>query len=123
MRYSHQRETIKNIVSSSDSHPTADLIFTITKKTIPNISLGTIYRNLKQLEDEGAIKTIYDNNVVRYDWNTKPHNHLKCKKCGDLLDINLKYGKLTSSIKRKFKFDVDDVEITVIGTCSKHANK
>ena len=121
MRYSHQREAIKKIVQGTNSHPSADWIFNQTKKNIPNISLGTIYRNLKRLVEEGEINTIYDGNIVRYDWNTESHDHLKCKECGDLVDVHLVHEEFTSKVKRKFKFDVDNVEITVIGTCSKHA--
>ena len=89
MRYSHQREGIKKIVQSTNCHPTADWIFNQTKIIIPNISLGTVYRNLKRLEEEGEINTIYDGNIARYDWNKDPHDHLKCKVCGDLIDVQL----------------------------------
>ena len=120
MRYSHQREVIKKVVQNTNSHPTADWVFNQTKKIIPNISLGTIYRNLKRLEEEGEMNTIYDGNIARYDWNTESHDHLKCKECGDLVDVHLVQEEFTSKVKRKFKFDVDNVEMTVIGTCSKH---
>ena len=118
MRYSHQREVIKKVVQNTNSHPTADWIFNQTKKIIPNISLGTIYRNLKRLEEEGEMNTIYDGNIARYDWNTESHDHLKCKECGDLVDVHLVHEEFTSKVKRKFKFDVDNVEMTVISTSS-----
>ena len=121
MRYSHQREAIKKIVQNTNCHPTADWIYNQTKKIIPNISLGTIYRNLKRLEEEGEMNAIYDGNIARYDWNTESHDHLKCKECGDLVDVHLVHEEFTSKVKQKFKFDVDNVEMTVIGTCSKHA--
>ena len=60
MRYSHQRETIREIISSTNIHPTADWIFQQAKDKISNISLGTVYRNLRQLAADGAIRTIYD---------------------------------------------------------------
>ena len=63
MRYSHQREVIKKVVQNTNSHPTADWVFNQTKKIIPNISLGTVYRNLKRLEEEGEMNTIYDGNI------------------------------------------------------------
>ena len=123
MRYSHQREVIKKVVQNTNSHPTADWVFNQTKKIIPNISLGTIYRNLKRLEEEGEMNTIYDGNIARYDWNIESHDHLKCTACGDLIDVHLANKEFKSIVKTKFKFDVDDVKMTVIGTCSKHANK
>ncbi|HIC39288.1 MAG TPA: transcriptional repressor, partial [Candidatus Marinimicrobia bacterium] len=67
MRYSQQREAIRDIICGTRLHPTADWVYNKAKKIIPNISLGTVYRNLKRLEEEGEINTIYDGNIVRYD--------------------------------------------------------
>ena len=121
MRYSRQRETIRKIVFRTNSHPSADWIFNQSKKQIPDISLGTVYRNLKQLNDEGIIRTIYDGSIARYDWNQDPHDHLKCKKCGNLIDVQLPETDIKKTVKKKYNFEVDDVEMTIIGTCSKHA--
>ncbi len=123
MRYSYQRETIKKIVEGTNCHPTADWIYGQTKKIIPKISLGTVYRNLKQLDKDGEINTIYDGHIARYDWNIESHDHLKCTECGDLVDVHLVHDKFKSIVKTKFNFDVDDVEMTLIGTCSKHVKK
>ena len=59
MRYSYQRETIREIISNTNAHPTADKIFQQAKHRIPNISLGTVYRNLKQLEAVGSVPVSY----------------------------------------------------------------
>ncbi|HCI16759.1 MAG: transcriptional repressor [Candidatus Marinimicrobia bacterium] len=123
MRFSHQRESIQSIVYSTNSHPTADWVFQKAKKVVPNISLGTVYRNLKQLEDVGLIKTIYDGNIARYDWNQAPHDHLKCKECGELIDIELIDDDVRRKVKNKYQFEVDDVKMVIIGTCHKHKNK
>jgi Fe2+ or Zn2+ uptake regulation protein len=120
MRYSYQRETIREIISNTNAHPTADKIFQQAKHRIPNISLGTVYRNLKQLEAVGSVRLIYDGKVTRYDWNMKPHNHLKCKICGDIKDIHMLSNDIRSCVQKKYKFEVDDVEMTIIGTCNKH---
>ncbi len=123
MRFSHQRDTIRKIIYSTNSHPTADQVFIKAKKIIPNISLGTVYRNLKQLEKAGILQTIYDGNIIRYDWKTEPHNHLKCKICGDLIDVDMADLIIQPDFEKKYKFEVDDVEMTIIGTCNKHINK
>ena len=120
MRYSQQREAIRDIVCGTRLHPTADWVYNKAKKIIPNISLGTVYRNLKRLEEEGEINTIYDENIVRYDWNKDPHDHLKCKVCGDLIDVQLFDDNIRETVLKKYKFEVDDVEMTIIGTCHKH---
>lgn len=123
MRYSFQREKIKEIVYNTNSHPTADWIFQKVQRTIPNISLGTVYRNLKQLEEEGIIRTILDGAVARYDWNNDPHDHLKCKVCGDMIDVNLFEDDIRETVMKKYKFEVDEVDMTIIGTCHKHVKK
>jgi Fe2+ or Zn2+ uptake regulation protein len=120
MRYSHQREKIKEIVYNTNSHPTADWIFEMVQRSIPNISLGTVYRNLKQLEEVGIIRTVMDGAVARYDWNKEPHDHLKCKVCGDLIDVHLFEEDIQETVLKKYKFEVDDVEMTIIGKCKKH---
>ena len=123
MRFSRQRELIKEIVFSTNAHPSADWVYDEVKKTFPNISLGTIYRNLKQLSKIGIIRTIYDGSVARFDWNTTSHNHFKCIECGKITDIEI--DSTSTFIKRNLdnnSFDVHDIEITFIGTCKEHKN-
>ena len=120
MRYSHQREVIREIIFSTNSHPTADWVYSKAKKALQNISLGTVYRNLSQLSDNSSIRTIQDGSVTRYDGNIKPHHHLKCNESGEITDINLRNLNLKDKIKSKFDFDPSDIEITVIGKCNKH---
>ena len=120
MRFSQQREIIRKIVFGTDSHPTAEQIYNSAKKLMPKISLGTVYRNLKQLEKNEDLRSFYDGNIARYDWNTEPHSHLKCKKCGILLDLNVDDSDVRSQVKNKFHFTVDNVEMTINGICNKH---
>jgi Fe2+ or Zn2+ uptake regulation protein len=123
MRYSRQRELIKEVVFSTNAHPPADWVYDKVKKTFPNISLGTIYRNLKQLSKIGIIRTVYDGSVARFDWNTTSHNHFKCIECGKITDIEI--DSTNTFTKRNLdnsSFDVHDIEITFIGTCKEHKN-
>ena len=120
MRYSHQRKVIQKVVKSTKSHPNADWVYKRTRKLIPDVSLGTVYRNLNQLVANGSINTVQDGSVTRYDGNIKPHHHLKCNECGEITDINLRNLNLKDKIKSKFDFDPSDIEITVIGKCNKH---
>ena len=123
MRYSRQRNIIKDIVFSTNSHPNADWVYHEAKNFIPSISLGTVYRNLKQLSKMGIIKTIYDGSVARFDWNTRPHNHLKCIECGRITDIEIdETNNFAKKILDNHSFDVYDIEVTFIGTCKEHKN-
>ena len=76
MRNSRQRDTILKIVRESDDHPTADMVYTRARMHIDNISLGTVYRNLNLLSEQGLIKKfkiIGDNE--RFDKTVIMHSH------------------------------------------------
>tara|TARA_X000000368_G_scaffold26931_1_gene20337 strand:- start:2185 stop:2565 length:381 start_codon:yes stop_codon:yes gene_type:complete len=122
VRFSKQRELIQDIVQRTNSHPTAYWIFNKAKKEISNISLGTVYRNLSQLNKDGVINIFYDDNIARYDWNTVAHDHLKCNKCGKIIDIKLHNRELKKEVLKQYKFEAENIEITISGICENHMN-
>ena len=90
LKYSRQRESIKSYLMTTKEHPTADEVYMKVKQEFPNISLGTVYRNLNLLTDIGdAIKISTPNGGDRFDGRLEPHNHFLCTKCGRLLDLDL----------------------------------
>ena len=90
IKYSRQRECIKNFLVSRYDHPTAETIYQNIKKDFPNISLGTVYRNLTLLCSLGVIQKISaGTGPDRFDGNTSPHYHFICKCCGSVLDLNV----------------------------------
>ena len=90
LKYSKQRESIKHYLMTTDEHPTADMVYMHVKKDFPNISLGTVYRNLNLLTDIGeAVKIAAPDGGDRFDGRVEPHNHFLCTKCGRLLDLGL----------------------------------
>ena len=89
-RYSRQRELIYQALMNTDQHPTAEMVYQWLKPTNPNLSLGTVYRNLNLLTDIGeAIKISTPDGGDRFDGRVEPHNHFLCTKCGRLLDLDL----------------------------------
>ena len=89
--YSRQREAILEVLRSTDTHPTANWIYTKVKERIPNISLGTVYRNLKGLtEDKDIISLNLGDGFERFDGNPLPHLHMHCKCCGNVTDAYFK---------------------------------
>jgi len=88
LRNSKQRELILNIINSSYTHPTSEDIYEIALRTMPNISLGTVYRNLDVLQSQGSIRRIkFQNNTYRYDRQKDNHAHFVCNTCEDIIDI------------------------------------
>lgn len=87
-KYSRQRELIYNTVIENQVHPTAEFVYNYLKKDNPQLSLGTVYRNLQQLSDNGAINRVsIPNQPDRFDGVIKPHYHAVCSKCGKIEDI------------------------------------
>lgn len=90
MNYSYQRTKILDCVLNSCDHPTAQMIYQRIKKDIPNISLGTVYRNLNLLSELGQIKKIsIPNEKEHFDKTLQNHYHFYCVKCGKVDDIDI----------------------------------
>ena len=88
LKYSRQREAIKHYLINRHDHPTADMIYTAIREVYPNISLGTVYRNLTLLVEQGEIlKISCGENSDRFDGRTDPHYHVICQKCGEIRDL------------------------------------
>lgn len=89
-RMTGQRVAILEILASCTSHPTADIIYERVKKKVPNISLGTVYRNLGILRDQKLILELnISRGLSRYDYNTSQHYHILCVKCSKLEDVKV----------------------------------
>ncbi len=90
LKYSRQREAIKEFLSGRKDHPTADGVYTEVRKEFPNISLGTVYRNLTLLADLGEIARVnVGDGVDHFDPNTKMHYHFICRACGCVQDLDI----------------------------------
>ena len=90
LKYSRQRESIKNFLATRYDHPTAETVYLSIREEFPNISLGTVYRNLSLLSELGEIKKLSTGvGPDRFDGNTNPHYHFICNKCGSVLDLDV----------------------------------
>jgi len=89
-RKTRQREAILSFLRHTSSHPTADQIYDEVRKSVPKISKGTVYRNLRVLQDEGGITELrFDGTVGRYEVKQKSHYHFRCEQCGRVSDIDM----------------------------------
>lgn len=88
LRFSRKREMIYAFLQSTKEHPSAEMVYDQLKEDIPDLSLGTVYRNLKLLEDMGKIRRVTTlQNVERYDAFCPDHAHFVCEKCGCVKDL------------------------------------
>ena len=118
-RYSRQRELIYEALRQTEQHPTAEMIYQWLKPANPSLSLGTVYRNLNLLADEGAIRRMAFP-VERYDAKTMPHPHFCCDQCGAVSDLHLPYdAELDRQALLASGHDVTGHEVVFHGICTK----
>ena len=112
---SKQRDLVERIIKESMLHLTADEIYSEARKQMPNISLGTVYRNLANLVDEGSIrklKTSFGYDI--YDKSLYPHGHVACPKCRRVFDYNS--DEITAILNRDFS-KLESYELMINAIC------
>ena len=120
--YSKQREAILNELQNRCDHPTAAQVYEGVRKVIPNISLGTVYRNLAALVESGEILSVsVGDGYEHYDGDKSFHLHLHCKCCGAIIDSRVNEESL-KSIANLDGFTPETSVCVVYGLC-KNCNK
>ena len=118
-RYSHQREVILGNVLSRKDPPTAEQIYEDVKREIPNISLGTVYRNLNFLAGEGKILKV-DLEKSVFDSTLEGHNHMLCEKCGRVVDVDIDIN--TTNFFDKLGNIITKADVRFTGICAQCKN-
>ena len=121
MRYSSRREAIREAVQSTRSHPSAEWVYEKVRQSIPSISLGTVYRNLKELSASGEIDTLEtESGSVHFDAYTEPHAHFVCRKCGKIYDLSA--GGAYANTCKEAGHSVDAEKTVLYGICRECVN-
>ena len=117
-RYSRQRELIYEAVLGSKEHPMAEMVYQWLKPANPNLSLGTVYRNLNLLAEEGILVRM-PFPVERYDGDIHPHSHFRCKGCGRVFDLMLEYaGEMDEAAAQASPgFQIEGHDLIFSGLC------
>ena len=119
-RYSRQRELIYQALLHTREHPTAEMVYQILKPDNPNLSLGTVYRNLSLLASEGRIIRM-PFPVERYDADTSPHAHFFCQRCGRVSDLPLPYDPQLDRAAARCGHQVAGHSVLFTGVCAQCA--
>lgn len=119
LKYSRQRESIKTCLMARCDHPTADAVYTSIREEFPNISLGTVYRNLNLLVELGEIQKLNcGDGKDHFDAETSPHYHFVCKECGAVTDLPMApLNKVDHEAEKCLGAEVDSHTIYFYGTC------
>ena len=89
-KYSSKREAIMDALREVKVHPTAEWVYARLKPDYPDLSLATVYRNLKAFVDSGEVNMVgVVEDKARYDADTYPHAHFICEHCGAVVDVYL----------------------------------
>jgi Fur family peroxide stress response transcriptional regulator len=89
-RHSRQRERILELLRDSQAHPTANWLFDRLRKEFPRLSIGTVYRNIGILIEQGHLSRLaFGNTFDRLDANMRPHYHFLCDQCDAIIDLDL----------------------------------
>lgn len=113
-----QRKIVYDIVMNACNHPTAEQIYLEAKRIKPSIAIGTVYRNLGLLCENGDILHIpIIDGPDRYDKTLTAHEHMLCTECGSVVDINI--GDLTDHLRRISGCDIHSYELNLKGICTK----
>jgi Fur family peroxide stress response transcriptional regulator len=89
-RHSRQRDRILELLQATQSHPTANWLFDSLRKEFPRLSMGTVYRNIGILVEQGRLKRMaFGSTFDRLDANVEQHYHFLCERCEAILDLDL----------------------------------
>ena len=117
--FSSKRNAIYQVLCATDTHPGARWVYDQLKPHIPDLSLGTVYRNIALFKDEGTVRVICSvNGEERYDGCVEPHSHFVCNCCGRVIDVDDESmsSDFTSRLSEK-GFTVESRYVLYYGIC------
>ena len=125
LRYSHQREMIYQYLMGTQEHPSAEMVYDALRSEIKGLSLGTVYRNLRLLEDLGKVRRVASyNGTERYDACCGDHVHFVCQNCGAVHDIaEAELEQVRGAINLPEGYQLGQLNLTISGLCPECLNK
>lgn len=119
VRITPQRHAILNYLVTSEAHPTADEIYKSLASNFPNMSVATVYNNLRVFLSVGLIKELtYGDASSRFDFITHDHYHIICDSCGDIVDFQYPGLEEVEQLAAHITgFKVNSHRLEVYGTC------
>lgn len=123
-RLTSQKKIILDYLISVKTHPTAEDVYVEVKKKLPQISIGTVYRVLKNFDEKNKAQTILSKKAAHFDGNVSPHTHFVCQECDKVFDIFDECYKCKILEKKKTKVGkIKNYKIIFYGICKQCAKK
>ncbi|MFD2759607.1 peroxide-responsive transcriptional repressor PerR [Lentibacillus juripiscarius] len=119
VRITPQRHAVLEYLLHSMIHPTADDIYKALESKFPNMSVATVYNNLRVLREAGLVRELtYGDSSSRYDYNSSEHYHIICEVCGKIEDFHYPtLDEVESLAEQVTGFDVSHHRMEIYGTC------
>ena len=118
MRMTSQRSLMLEYLRQTKDHPTAIRIYKEMKRRLPNISAGTVYRNIIFFKDLGLLRELNISGISRFDGNTSDHSHFLCKSCDKVMDLeDVEISGLVNTIEQAIGAKIDAVNVNLVGKC------
>jgi Fur family peroxide stress response transcriptional regulator len=119
MKLTPQRLAILNFLDGNLSHPSAADVFKAISTNFPTMSIATVYNTLETLKEKGCIQELgIDSDKKRFDPNPKPHHHLICLNCKEVIDVFSNFS-LDLQEKEKFGYEIVGNHVDFYGICPK----
>ncbi|MBQ9975500.1 MAG: transcriptional repressor [Clostridia bacterium] len=117
-KHSDKRDAIIRLLQSTKEHPDADWVYFNMRKEFPNISLGTVYRNLKQLSDNGTILRLETGSgTEHFDAFTHDHSHFVCTACNRIIDVDAELESIDRRAEEQVGGRIDFHRMFFYGRC------
>ena len=118
-RRSKKRDAILECIRGTKAHPSAEWIYQQLKGEHPDLSLGTVYRNLALFRESGEIISVATvRGVERLDACTEPHAHFVCDSCAAVIDVDVPMEDLRTVLQQQYGCEVQRSTMTFHGLCA-----
>lgn len=119
VRITPQRHAVLDYLLNSKGHPTADEIYKALEGKFPNMSVATVYNNLRVLKEIGLVRELtYGDSSSRFDCDTTEHYHIICEECGKIVDFYYPtLDEVESLAEQVTGFEVSHHRMELYGTC------
>lgn len=122
LRNTKQRQAILDAIEAHGGHLTAEEVYKIVKRRHPRLSLGTVYRNLRVLAGQGAVRELdFGMAITHFETTKDSHYHLVCRLCGGIVDVEIELEKKLMALVDKAKtvggFQIEEHRLDFVGVC------
>ncbi len=114
-----QRQLVMKAIRALSNHPTVEEVYKVIVKEYPDISKGTVYRNMKSMVNEGFLSRVSSpSGADRFEETLSKHYHLNCRRCGALVNVSIDYqSRLDFLAANMTNYKVDSHDIVFHGLC------